>query len=62
MERYAVVQQSDSIVRTIVQVVPGQEWHCDDDCDPVLLAGGEDCDMGWLYRAGESPRFMPPLT
>lgn len=60
MERYAIVQQSDSIVRTIVQVAPDQAWHCDDDCDPVKLEPGEACDMGWIFAEGASPRFSPP--
>lgn len=59
MERYAIVQQSDSIVRTIVQVAPDQAWHCDDDCFSVMLEIGEACDMGWGYKQNETPRFVP---
>lgn len=60
MERYAVIKQSDSIVRTIVQVSDGQAWNCDDDCAPVKLEPAEACDMGWIFTEGASPRFSPP--
>jgi hypothetical protein len=59
MERYALIQEEDNIVRTIVAVAPDQAWHCDDDCFQILLNPGEDCDMGWLYRAEDTPRFVP---
>jgi hypothetical protein len=59
MERYAVIQEADNIVRTIVAVAPDQAWHCDDNCFPVLLNAGENCDMGWTYYADETPRFVP---
>jgi hypothetical protein len=57
MERYALIQEADNIVRTIVAVHPSQAWHCDDDCFYVLLNDEEQCDMGWTFVAGTSPRF-----
>lgn len=57
MERYAVIQEADNIVRTIVAVAHGRSWHCDDGCFSVLLTDGEDCDMGWTFVVGASPRF-----
>jgi hypothetical protein len=59
MERYALVQQVDSIVKTVVAPSPGMSWHCDDDCFPVLLNTGEACEMGWQYEPGMQPRFAP---
>jgi hypothetical protein len=59
MELYALVQEADNIVRTIVAVAPDQAWHCDDDCFPVLLNSGEACEMDWRYEPGMQPRFKP---